>query len=121
MSVKLVGMIWLFLLAHLICNVMEGESYIVTADNQAELMEISEYSQTTTQDADTGGVWTIIEKAWDFISKLVFWDYSIFYDIDPVTGVQTANDFVIIRLFLMSMGVALLIWVYQITLGKGST
>ena len=127
----LIGVLFFYVLAQVICNIMEGESYIVTEDNQAEIVSMTDYSETTTTEAATGGVVSFFDKSWTFISQLVFFDYALFYDIETgytsatcataggtwQSGDSTckiANQFTIIRILLMCIGVLIIIEVFLI-------
>ena len=108
MSTRLfIGILTFYILAQVICNFMEGNNMVTNA-NIIEAQENLEHQHTTT--IDTGGTeGSFISKSVTFITKVVFFDYSMFYDIDPVTGAKTSNGFVIIRYLLIAIGVVMLI------------
>lgn len=101
----LIGLITFFILAQVICNFIEGNDMLTQA-NIDFTQNMTSHRYTTTTDIE-GGEGTFVSKGIDFLSKLFIFDYSIFYDIDPVTGEKTSNDFYIFRLFLIAVGIAM--------------
>lgn len=108
MSTRLwIGIITFYILAQIICNFVEGNN-MVTDANIIEAQENLAHQHTTTVDTE-GTSDSFISKAKDFITKIVFFDYSMFYDIDPASGEKTANNFVIIRYLLIAIGIVILV------------
>ena len=114
MSTKLwIGLITFYILAQLICNFVENEAMITQA-NTDNITSFISYSQTTSVDSATGNTVTWFDKMWDFISEVVFFDYTIFKNVDPVTGVATDNNWVIFRYLLIAIGIVVIIEVFLV-------
>ncbi len=104
----LISFLFLFTISQLVCNMFEGnEMYanmnISSADNATEFT-------TTTMGDSGGGTSTLVSAGnsiWHFMSKLLFFDYTIFYNVDSVSGEKTANDFSIFRYLLICMGIVM--------------
>lgn len=103
-------MFTLFILAQFVCNFVEDESMYTSAMAE-DIQGMTAYDETTSV-TDIGNTVSWFDKAWDFVSKLVFFDYTIFKHYDPETGVITANNFVIFRWMLMAIGIVLIIEVF---------
>ena len=105
----LIGMITFYILATLICNVGEGQAmaHSINTDMEAGL------GHNTVQSTDALGAtttfWTMGANTLGLIWKVVAFDYSLFKDVDPVTGTATANDWAILRYMLIAIGIAIVI------------
>lgn len=107
MSTRLfIGVLTFYIMAQIICNFVEGNNMVTNA-NIIEAQEDLQHSTTTTTDI-AGTEDTFFSNAKDTITRIVFFKYSIFYDVDPDTGEQTANQFVVIRYLLFGLGIAIL-------------
>jgi hypothetical protein len=107
-----IGMITFYVLAIVICNVMEGAQ--MTATVNTDLGFMTEHKQTATVDAvgNTADFWTVSTNMLNTFRKVIFFDYSMFYDInnlDPVTGKPMANDFAIFRYMLIAIGIVMVV------------
>ena len=101
-----VGILSFLLLVALACNMLEGENtYVTGAPLDSELIDHS-FSVSTTSSGTNSN---FITMGIDWIDKYLLFHYSVFYDVDPVTGTQAPNDFVIIRYMCIIMMVGLLI------------
>jgi hypothetical protein len=108
MSTRLfIGLLTFYVLAQIICNFVEGNNMVTNA-NIMEAQENLEHQHTVTVDTE-GTEGSFVSKSINFITKVVFFDYSLFYDIDPVSGEKTANNLVILRYMLLAIGVVVLI------------
>lgn len=110
MSTRLfIGMITFYILAQVMCNVMDGNPMVqgVSTDMTAG----TQYSQVTSEDSNqnTANFWTMGASTLSTIGKIVVFDYSMFYEVDPVTGVKTANDWSLIRYLLIAIGIVMII------------
>jgi len=97
----------------------EGDA-MVTAANLENMQSSMQYDVTTSTDVD-GNSQTFIDKifGWvgdsvvapvsDFFGKYIFFEYTLFYNVDPITGARTANDLTIVKMFLMALGIGLLV------------
>ena len=76
-----------------------------------DMTYMSQYSQTKSTDTagNTADFWNIGANTLGVIGKVVTFDYSLFYDVDTVTGVKTANDFTIFRYILIAIGIVMVI------------
>ena len=101
----LIGLIWIFILIQIFCNWFE-------ADDMYTGMNISATENTTqyyiTESVDTTGTpasfISVAKGIWDFCGKLFLFDYSIFKDVNPATGVETANWLSVFRYLLIAIG-----------------
>lgn len=108
MSTRLfIGLLTFYVLMQVVCNFYEGNSMVTNA-NIMESQQMLNHQYTTTVDTE-GSEGSFISKSITFITKVVFFDYSLFYDIDPVTGEKTANNLVIFRYILLALGVVVLL------------
>lgn len=94
-------------LAQIACNVLENNDMIMP-DNVAEVQALTEHA-TTTSISSTGESVTFIDKTWDFLGRLILFDYSVFKQVDPVTGEITDHPLAIIRYLLICIGAVMLI------------
>lgn len=102
-----IGAISLYIILQIWCTAIEGTSMY----NQAlatDVEQMVQHEQTTTT-TSLGNTITFFDKAWDFVSKVVFWDYTIFKDVDPTTGENTANQLAIFRYLGIAVGFVLLV------------
>ena len=77
------------------CNMLEGEDDYLQGSIADEMVQHSYTTSTTTSGTETN----FITAAISWFDKYILFDYSVFYDIDPVTGAQSPNDFAVIRYF----------------------
>jgi hypothetical protein len=100
-------MITFYVLAIVVCNVIEGAQ--MTTGVSTDLTYMTQYSQT--KSTDTAGniadFWTVGTSALSTFGKIITFDYTIFKDYDPGTGTSTANDFAIFRYMLIAIGIVL--------------
>jgi hypothetical protein len=101
----LIGMLMFYVLCQVICNFVDGNA-MVTSANVADLNNASATSVTTS--ADTSGTpaqyVTMATSFFATIGKIAFFDYTVFRNIDG-----TANDWAILRYLLICVGIAILI------------
>ncbi len=125
MSTRLfIGIITFFILAQVICNFVEGNSFL-TGANVADIQAATNHTYTTTASSSGTGV-SFVDKTVDFFDKLLFFDYSIFKDVDystteaacaaiggewdsTISACKTANDFAILRYMFIAIG--LVMWI----------
>jgi hypothetical protein len=103
-----IGMITFYVLAIVICNVIEGAQ--MTTGISTDMTPMTQYSQTKSTDSagNTADFWTVGASTLATIGKVVTFDYSVFKDYDPGTGTSTANDFVIFRYLLIAIGAVMI-------------
>jgi hypothetical protein len=105
----LIGMITFYILATLICNVGEGQAMAHSIDTDME----GGLGHNTVQSTDALGAtttfWTATTNTLALIWKVVWFDYSVFKDVDPATGDPVANDWAIVRYMLIAIGIAIVI------------
>lgn len=90
----LIGMLSFLILVSVVCNMLEGQNaYVTGAPLDSELINRDYTTSTTTSGTQSN----FISMAINFLDKYILFHYSLFYDVDPVTGVNTDNDFAIIR------------------------
>lgn len=97
--------LFFWITAQLLCNFVDGSNMLTDA-NVADIGSMSTSSTTTSVDT-TGTPATYVAMGTDFfetINKLVFFDYTLFRDLDG-----TANDFIIFRYLLIAIGLVVLI------------
>jgi hypothetical protein len=99
-----IGMITFYVLAIVVCNVIEGAQ--MTQGINTDMTSMTQYSQTKSTDTvgNISDFWTPGVNALATIGKVITFDYTIFKDYDPGTGTSTANDFVIFRYLLIAIG-----------------
>ena len=104
MSAKLwIGTIMFYIIAQVLCNIVDGSAMITSS---TDLAGLSESSVTQSQDT-TGTPATYVSMGTGFfesLGKIVFFDYTVFRNTDG-----TANDFAIIRYLLIAIGIVILI------------
>ena len=104
-----IGMLMFYVLAVVICNIIEGASMVQGVDTS--MTNLTQYAQT--ESVDTAGnkanFWELGKSTLATIGKIITFDYSMFYDVDPSTGVKTANDFSIFRYLLMGIGAVMVV------------
>jgi hypothetical protein len=102
-------MITFYILAIIGCNVIEGQAMVHSIDT--DMTAGTQYNTVQSTDA-LGGVttfWTMGASTLGVIGKVVTFDYTIFKDVDRVTGATVANDFAIFRYLLIAIGIVLVI------------
>lgn len=77
------------------CNMLEGEDEYLSGSIADEMVQHSYTTSTTASGTESNFITTSIS----WFDRYILFDYSVFYDVDPVTGVKTANDFAVIRYF----------------------
>ena len=104
-----IGMIMFYIMAQLICNLVEGQSMVYGVST--DMTSGTQYQQTTSTDTsgNKADFWTMGANTLSLIGKVVTFEYSLFYDVDPATGAVTANDFSIIRYLLIAIGIVMVI------------
>ena len=102
-----IGMLMFYVLAIVICNVIEGAQ--MTSGISADMTPMTQYSQTKSTDTagNAADFWTPGVSTLSTIGKIITFDYTMFKDYDPATGTTTANDFVIFRYLLIAIGVVM--------------
>ena len=101
--------IWLLNLP--VNNWLEGDSFITSA--QANMINNSQnYSFVNSIDADGVDILSLNKQKSTFesIFDAVSFNYSFFYDVDPITGDNTPNEFMYIRWFLLIMSIVIIIF-----------
>ena len=128
MSTRLfIGVITFYVLAQVICNFVEGNNYLTNA-NVAEIKTMT--NTTLTSSASTTGTSTnfvdIGNTAIGTVKKLLFFDYSIFKDVDystteaactiiggqwdsSISACKTDNDFVILKYMFIAIGIVMFV------------
>ena len=101
-----------YVLAIVVCNVIEGAQ--MATGISTDITPMSQYSQTKSTDTagNVADFWTVGASTLGTIGKIVTFDYTIFkdiHDIDPATGLPRANDFAIFRYLLIGIGIVMII------------
>ena len=104
-----IGMITFYVLAIVVCNVIEGAQ--MTQGISSDLSYMTQYSQTKSTDTagNVADFWTVGANTLDTFGKIVTFDYTMFKDYDPGTGTSTANDFAIFRYLLIAIGIVMVV------------
>ena len=110
MSTRLfIGMITFYILAIVVMNVIEGQPMVHGIDT--DMTAGTQYNTVQSTDAlgATTNFWTLGANALGVIGKVVTFDYTIFKDVDPATGLAVPNDWAILRYILIAIGI-IMIW-----------
>ena len=104
-----IGMLMFYVLAIVICNVIEGAQ--MTQGISTDMTSMTQYSQTKSTDTagNVADFWTMGTNTLSVIGKIVTFDYTMFKNYDPATGTTTANDFVIFRYLLIAIGAVMVV------------
>jgi hypothetical protein len=104
-----IGMIFFYVLAIVVCNVIEGAQ--MTTGISTDMTSMTQYSQTKSTDTvgNIADFWTVGANTLATIGKVVTFDYTMFKDYDPGTGTSTANDFAIFRYLLIGIGFVMIL------------
>jgi len=102
-------MIFFYVLAIVVCNVIEGAQ--MTQGISSDLSYMTQYSQTKSTDTagNVADFWTVGANTLSTFGKIVTFDYTMFKDYDPATGTSTANDFSIFRYLLIAIGIVMVV------------
>jgi hypothetical protein len=98
----LIALMVFFVLAQILCNWVEDNPLVYNASPN-----ILVGSDDKTIPIDIQAPLTFVNRIINFCGDLFLFDYSVFKDVDPVTGVATDNDFVIFRYILICFGVVM--------------
>jgi hypothetical protein len=107
-----IGMLMFYILAIVICNVIEGAQ--MTTDISTDLDYMTATGETKSTDT-AGNIANFVSLGPDALAtfgKIIFFDYTMFkniHDIDPATGRPRANDFAIFRYLLIAIGVVMIV------------
>jgi hypothetical protein len=112
----------LFVVGALLGGILEAQ--YITSD-KVTILNVFARVQTVDYSSVLGAVSSIPAVASDTIQAMVnmlTWDYSFFHDVDPVTGVQTANGWTIFRYlgWCISLGMLIPFFVGLIGVIRGS-
>ena len=104
-----IGMITFYILAIVVCNVVEGAQ--MTQGISSDLSYMTQYSQTKSTDTagNVADFWTVGANTLNTFGKIVTFDYTMFKDYDPGTGTSAANDFAIFRYLLIAIGIVMVV------------
>lgn len=107
-----IGMLMFYVLAIVICNVIEGAQ--MTTGVNTDMTSMVQHSQTKSTDTagNVADFWTVGASTLSTIGKVITFDYTMFKDVnnlDPVTGLPMANDFAIFRYLLIAIGVVMVV------------
>jgi len=105
----LIGMITFWILATVVCNVGEGQAMAHSIDTQMTGGLQHNEVQSTDALGATVTFWTMGANTLGLIWKVATFDYSVFKDVDPVTGNAVANDWAIARYLLIAIGIVIVI------------
>jgi hypothetical protein len=106
----LIALIWIFILTQLFCNWFEDDTMYTGTNISATDNTTQHYLTSSTDTTGTPASFVSVTSAiWTFCSKLFLFDYSIFYDYDPVTATKTANFLALLQYLLIAIGVVM--WV----------
>lgn len=94
-------------------NWLEGDSFI-TSEQTNMISNTQNYTQTSS--VDTYGIEVnYFDKArdtWTQVLDAASYNYSFFYDVNPVTGENTPNQWMYIRYILVLISVVIIIFVF---------
>lgn len=104
-----IGMLMFYVLAIVICNVIEGAQ--MTTGISTDMTAMTQYSQTKSTDTagNTADFWTLGANTLSTFGKVITFDYTMFKDYDAGTGTTTANDFAIFRYLLIAIGAVMVV------------
>ena len=116
------GMVFFVLLGWMLGGIAEGQTQIITQTQSNDIMGTVGYTQTTAVSSNTGNPLVFFDSAWDFIDKVILFDWTVFYDVDPITGTQTPNLWMFIRIMLIcvlgsTLLITILLTLRSVTLG----
>lgn len=107
----LIVLLFIWLLNIPVNNWLEDDDFITSAQ-EATFNTANEY--TFDSSVDSSGIEALnVSKSKNVLETLfdaVSFNYTFFYDIDPVTGAQTANEFMYVRWFLIVMSLVIIIF-----------
>lgn len=106
----LIGMLFFYIFAQILCNIGEGNQPTTNTD-LTDMQAMTQFNTTTTSSSSqpSQAYPTASPTLWNKISQILFFNYSLFYDYDPVTGNKTPNIFMLLRYFLVAIGIVILI------------
>jgi hypothetical protein len=107
-----IGMITFYVLAIVVCNVIEGAQ--MTSTISTDLGYMTEHKQTSSIDTagNAADFWTVSVNMLNTFRKVIFFDYTMFKDVNnlnPATGEPMANDFAIFRYMLIAIGIVMVV------------
>jgi hypothetical protein len=108
----LIYLLLLWLINIPVNNWLEGDSFF-NAEQTAALTNTQNYTYTTAVDSNGVDV-NYFDKARDTWTQIIdasSYNYTFFYDIDPVTGENVPNQFMFVRYFLIAISVVIIIFV----------
>jgi len=107
-----IGMLMFYVLAIVICNVIEGAQMTTTISSDLDYMTAHDTTTSTDSNSNKANFVTLGPDVLGTFGKIIFFDYTMFKDVnnlDPVTGKPMANDFVIFRYLLIAIGVIMIV------------
>lgn len=107
-----IGMLMFYVLAIVICNVIEGAQMTQGVSTDLDYMTATDTTKSTDTAGNIANFVTLGPNALGTFGKIIFFDYTMFKDIhniDPATGRPRANDFAIIRYLLITIGVVMVV------------
>jgi hypothetical protein len=107
-----IGMLMFYILAIVICNVIEGAQMTTGISTDLDYMTAHDTTKSTDTAGNLANFITLGPDALGTFGKVIFFDYSMFKDmnnLDPVTGKPMANDFAIFRYLLIAIGVIMIV------------
>jgi hypothetical protein len=87
---------------------LEGENDYLQGSIADEMVQHSYTTSTTTAGTESN----FITQSISWVDKYLLFNYSIFYDVDSITGAQTPNDFAVIRYFCIICLIGLLLSIF---------
>lgn len=107
----LIALLFLWLINLPINNWLEGDDFITSSQTNA-LTNTANYTFSTSTDSNGVDV-LYLDKArdtWVQIIDAISFNYTFFYNVDPVTGDNTPNQLMYIRYFLIVMSIVIVIF-----------
>ena len=107
-----IGMLMFYILAIVICNVVEGASMTSTISTDLDYMTAHDKTTSTDSNSNKANFVTMGPNVLITFGKIIFFDYTMFKDVnnlDPVTGEPMANDFAIFRYLLIAIGIIMIV------------
>lgn len=96
----LIGITMFLVMGYVICNFIDGEA--ILTQNQANTVTNMTSVDFISVTDSTGGETNYVNMALTTlktIMKALSWDYTFFYDIDPITGEQSNSEMQLVLTF----------------------
>ncbi len=75
------GMVFFIICGWVLGGIAEGQTQVITQSQSGDIMGMVANSQTTTIDTNSIGAITYVNQTLDWINKVIFFDWTVFYDV----------------------------------------